>query len=62
MTWVPILTAYRLEWNKLHETLSQSDLGAAGWLPAADDDGSPPAVDPTELGRIFGRMRALSPR
>ena len=49
---VPILTAYQLEWNKLHETLSQSDLGRR--LAAADDDGSPPAVDPTELGRILG--------
>lgn len=48
---VPILTAYQLEWNKLHHALSQSGLGRT--LAAASPEALP-VVDRAELGPILG--------
>jgi hypothetical protein len=47
---VPILTAYQLEWNKLHCALSRSSLGRALTGPPEE---APAAVDPLELGEIL---------
>lgn len=45
---VPILTAYQLEWNKLHHSLSQSGLGRA-----LAGSAEPKEIDAAELGRIL---------
>ena len=42
---VPILTAFQIEWNKLHHLLSRSEIGrrlaAAAQIPETDPDGKP---------------------
>lgn len=45
---VPIVTAYQIEWNKLHRRLQETSLGRL--LPAAPGR----AVDAAELGRALG--------
>ncbi|AKU91885.1 DUF6909 family protein [Vulgatibacter incomptus] len=48
---VPILTAYQIEWNKLHHSLSQSTLGQ---LLQNADASSPVSVAPEELATVLG--------
>src|SRR5262249_43890703 len=48
---VPILTAYQIEWNKLHRLLSASDLGKR---LVAMDPGMPVHADPAEVGQVLG--------
>lgn len=61
---VPILTAFQIEWNKLHQSLSQSTLGRR--LAAVPDDntteasdpGPPPTLGPAELVEL-GQILSL---
>ena len=48
---VPILTAYQIEWNKLHMALGQSALGQ---LLREAPEGSPVDVEPDDLQRALG--------
>lgn len=47
---IPILTAYQIEWNKLHAFLSQSELGRT---LAAQPDDAPVNISPAELERTL---------
>ncbi len=48
---LPILTAYQIEWNKMHEQLGQSELGAA---IAKTPAGAMPPIDNAELAHVLG--------
>ena len=49
---VPIVTAYQIVWNQMHELLLDTELGRR--LLAAPVDGPMPAVDFAELGKLLG--------
>ena len=49
---VPIVTAYQIVWNQMHELLLDTELGRR--LLAAPADGPMPAVDFAELGKLLG--------
>lgn len=49
---VPIVTAYQIVWNQMHELLADTELGRR--LLAAPAGGPLPVVDFAELGRLLG--------